>query len=41
MFGGHDIEADIIGDKIFIQRFVVQIGGNLGIAIFVGQARSH
>src|ERR1700730_13554600 len=41
MLSGHDIEADIVGDEIFIQCFVEQIGGDLGVAIFVWQARAH
>ena len=41
MLGGHDIEADVVGDEIFVKRLVEQIGGDLGVAIFVGQTRAH
>src|SRR5262249_47826240 len=41
MLGGHDVKPNVVGDQIFVQRFVEQIGGDLGVAIFVGQARAH
>src|SRR6478672_9244145 len=41
MLGCHDIEPDIVGDEIFIERLVVQVGRDLGIAIFVGEACAH
>src|SRR5262249_47402422 len=41
MLGSHDVKPNVVGDQIFVERFVEQIGGDLRVAIFVGQARAH
>src|SRR5215831_16006469 len=41
MLGGHDVEADVVSDKVFVQRLMIEIGGDLRVAVFVGQACAH
>src|SRR5262245_21582609 len=41
MLGGHNVEADVISDKIFVQRLMIEVGGDFRIAVSVGQGCAH
>src|SRR5271154_5333248 len=41
MLVGDDIEPDIVTQPVFVKDLVVEPGGDLRVAIFVGQAGAH
>ena len=41
MLVGDDMEADIVAQPVFVEDLVIKPGGDLRVAVFVGQARPH
>ena len=37
----YDVHAEVVAQQVFVQAFVEQVGGDLRIAVSVGQAAAH
>ena len=35
---GHHVDADVVAEQVLVQRLLEEIGGDLGVAVLVGQA---
>ena len=41
MLDRDDVDAEVVAQQVLVEAFLEQIGGDLGVAIFVGQAGAY